>query len=60
MPAFVAPKENRCLSLRLTVLHRDGGHAVYVRCEATAGHPGKNHRSWIRKWTTEEEDGRLA
>jgi len=49
----------KCRSLKRTTLHRDGSIEVYIRCEATAGHTGRNHRSWIRKWKTEEADGWL-
>lgn len=54
--------DNRCPSLRLTTLHQEDkpDRQVYLRCETGADHPGKNHRSWMRKWTTAEEDGRIT
>lgn len=50
---------DRCTSMKETRLHRDDV-TIYVRCESTFGHPGENHRSWVRKWKTSEESGRLS
>lgn len=58
-PSAVGADDGRCCSLKEITLNKEK-RTVLVRCEATFGHPGKNHRSWFKKWTTDEEDGRLS
>jgi hypothetical protein len=52
--------DGRCGSLKRVVLHKEGDHEVYLRCTVGAGHPGVNHKSWLKKWKTHEEDGRIS
>lgn len=52
--------EDRCPSLRRTILHAEGGKEVYLRCQGKVDHVSPKHRNWMRKWDTSEEDGRIS
>lgn len=59
MPAVLPPDEERCPSMRRTVLRRENNHEVYLRCAGRDGHVSRWHRGWLFSWTDEDEDGYL-
>lgn len=58
-PVPTIPDEERCPSMHRAVLREGGEREIYLRCAKTDSHPGKNHSSWMKDWTDDNESGWL-